>query len=104
MKLGSILLGVSMILATATFAQDEDRECRRMKKIANDAMIAENYKEATEYFLKGETICGEFDVANYGRLTGSLIRVINVETDADAKKLFSDTLCAIWDRMEGFNW
>ena len=100
MKLGSILLGVSMILATATFAQDEDRECRRMKKIANDAMIAENYKEATEYFLKGETICGEFDAANYGRLTGSLIRVINVETDADAKKLFSDTLCAIWDRME----
>ena len=100
MKLRSILLGVSMILATATFAQDEDRECRRMKKIANDAMIAENYKEATEYFLKGETICGEFDVANYGRLTGSLIRVINVETDADAKKLFSDTLCAIWDRME----
>jgi tetratricopeptide (TPR) repeat protein len=100
MKLGSILLGVSMILATATFAQDEDRECQRMKKIANDAMIAENYKEATEYFLKGETICGEFDAANYGRLTGSLIRVINVETDADAKKLFSDTLCAIWDRME----
>ena len=89
-----------MILATATFAQDEDRECQRMKKIANDAMIAENYKEATEYFLKGETICGEFDAANYGRLTGSLIRVINVETDADAKKLFSDTLCAIWDRME----
>ena len=100
MKLGSILLGVSMILATATFAQDEDRECRRMKKIANDAMIAENYKEATEYFLKGETICGEFDVANYGRLTGSLIRVINVETDADAKKLYADTLCAIWDRMD----
>lgn len=100
MKLGTILLGVSMILATATFAQDEDRECQRMKKIANDALIAKNYKEATEYFLKGETQCGEFDAANYGRLTGSLIRVINAETDPEGKKMYSDTLCAIWDRMD----
>jgi hypothetical protein len=110
MKLGSILLGASMILASATFAQGEDRECSRMKKIANDAMIAENYKEATEFFLKGEVICGAYFMkndageyvgsANYDRLTGSLIRVINVETDADAKKLYADTLCAIWDRMD----
>lgn len=100
MKLGNILLGASMILATVTFAEDEERECQRMKKIANDAMIGENYKEATEYFLKGETQCGEFDAANYGRLTGSLIRVINAETDTDSKKLYSDTLCAAWDRMD----
>ncbi|MFT6280041.1 MAG: tetratricopeptide (TPR) repeat protein [Salibacteraceae bacterium] len=110
MKLGSILLGASMILASATFAQDDNRECKRMRFIANEAMRVENYKEATEYFIKAEVTCGpdflkndngeDIGSANYDRLTGSLIRVINVETDADAKKLYADTLCAIWDRMD----
>jgi len=102
MKLGKILLGASMIIATASFAQDggEDRECLRMRKIANDAMEIKDYKEATTFFIKGETICGNYNASNYGRLTGSLIRLINAEKDKEVKKLYSDTIIAVYDRME----
>ena len=104
MKLGKILLGVSMIFATATFAQDgEDRECLRMRKIANDAMGIEDYKEASTYFLRGETICGNYDASNYGRLTGSLIRLINAEQDKELKKAYADTLMQVWERMDDKN-
>ena len=91
-----------MILATATFAQEggEERECTRMKVIANNAMRAEDYLEATTYFLKGEEICGNYEADDYGRLTGSLMRIINTETDAKKKAAYSDTLIGVWDRME----
>jgi tetratricopeptide (TPR) repeat protein len=101
MKIGNIILGASMLLASVSFAQeDADRECKRMRFIANEAMRAENYKEAVEYFLKGETICGDFDDANYSRLTGSLINMINSEKDDATKKSYADTLIQVWERMD----
>ena len=101
MKLGKIILGASMIIDTASFAQDGvERECLRMKKIANDAMAAKNYVEATDYFLRGEKICGDFDAPNYGRLTGSIMRVIRAEKDPKIKALYADTLVQVWDRMD----
>lgn len=106
MKLGKILLGASLMIATATFAQDstavngEDRECLRMRKIANDAMEIKDYKESVTYFIKGETICGNYTTANYGRLTGSLMRLINAEQDQELKYKYTDTLIAVWDRMD----
>lgn len=101
MKIGKIILSASMLMATASFAQDgEDRECLRMKKIANDAMGIQDYKEAVQYFLKGEVLCGDFDAADYGRLTGSLTRAMNGEKDKEVKKKYADTLMGTWERMD----
>lgn len=103
MKLGNIILGASMLLATVTFAQEEDRECLRMKKIANDAMGMKDYNEATTFFLRGETLCGNYDAADYGRLTGCLTRVINAQKDLEIQKIYADTLDSVYIRMEKNN-
>lgn len=102
MKLRKILLGASMIMSIATFAQEgaNEHECLRMRKIANDAMEAKNYKEAVSYFHKAEVICGNFTTPNYARFTGSLIRVINAETDVATKNLYADSLIQTWNRMD----
>ncbi|NRA10472.1 MAG: hypothetical protein HRT57_00785 [Crocinitomicaceae bacterium] len=115
MKLGNILLGASMIIATVTFAQDGDgnNECKRMRFIANKAMAAQDYKEAVEYFLKAEVICGpdfmkndkgeDIGSANYDRLTGSIIREIQAGTNLDIQKLYGDTLDSVYTRMDKIN-
>jgi hypothetical protein len=104
MKLGKLVLGLSLVFATAatTHAQDEaNRECLRMRKIANDAMGVTNYKEAASYFLKGEELCGaDFGKDNYTRLISCLVKVVNAEKDAAQKKLYVDTLNMAYDKSE----
>ena len=102
MKIAKYILGASMLITSLSFAQEggEDRECTRMRKIANDAMSIKDYKEAVVFFLKGETICGNYDAANYGRLTGSLGRVINSTKDKEVRKKYCDTILAVYERME----
>ena len=111
MKLGKILLAATLLISTFSFSQDEaNRECKRMRKIANDAMGFENFKEASTYFYKGMEICGpdftkddegqDIGDANYARLISCLVRVFNAETDAEAKKLYGDTLVEVYNKTE----
>lgn len=110
MRLGKLLLAATLLLSTFTFAQDENRECRRMRKIANDAMGFENFKEAATFFYKGMEICGDdfkkddqgADIgdANYMRLISSLVRVYNSENDAEVKKKYADTLVEVYNKTE----
>jgi tetratricopeptide (TPR) repeat protein len=100
MKLKYLFIGLSMLTAFAASAQgeDEDRECTRMRFLAGEELKINNYAGAATYYLKGEKICGGFDKANYGRLSGSLINAIVDEKDAARKKAFNDTLAAVYDR------
>lgn len=101
MKLGNLLVVASLLIGTSTFAQDDaERECLRMRKIANDALSFTNYKEAVEYFLKGEAICAEFGKDNYDRLISSLTRIINAEEDEAVYKAYVDTLIGAYERAE----
>lgn len=100
MKLRNLLIGALIFTSFASTAQDENRECDRMKFLANeDGVSVDNYAVASMYYLKGETICGNYDAADYARLTGSL-RKAHKDAEKDVKPLYADTLTAVWDRME----
>ena len=64
-------------------------------------MEAKNWNEAAIYYLKGETICGNYDQKQYSILMGSLIRTINGETDKAKKTLYTDTILGVYDRADG---
>lgn len=101
MKLRNLLIGTIFISASiSTFAQDENRECDRMKFLATeDGIKIENYAVAASYYLKGEAICGNYDAADYARLTGSL-RNAAISASKEDKELYNDTLTQVYDRME----
>ena len=62
MKLANLLLGLTLMIGLNSVAQDDaERECKRMKFLAGEALKVENYKEAAMYYLKGEEICGGYD-------------------------------------------
>lgn len=101
MKLGNLLFVGALCLGfTATAQDDSERECKRMRFLAGEAVKAQNYAEASSYYLKGEKLCGGYDEANWARLLGSLRNAVNAETDKDRKKLYNDTLAGAWDRQE----
>ena len=91
-----------MIVSFASFSQDEEteRECKRMRFLAGEAIKAKNFQEASMYYIKGETICGGYDAANYARLIGSLRKAGKAETDAARKKAYTDTLIAVYSRTD----
>lgn len=100
MKLGNLLIVATLLIGTATHAQeDEDHECKRMRVIANKAMEYTNYREAVEYFLRGEKICAEFGKDNYDRLISCTMSMVN-QTEGDASKAYIDTLLGGWERSE----
>lgn len=101
MKLGKLLVVASLLIGSTTFAQEGvERECLRMRKIANDAMEITNYKEATTYFVKGEAICDEFGKDNYDRLISCVMGVLEVNTEGETYKAYVDTLLWAWERSE----
>lgn len=101
MKITNFLLGVALLAGFNSFGQDDtERECTRMRFLAGEALKVQNYQEAAMYYLKGETICGGYDDANYARLIGSLRNAVNGETDKDRKTAYTDTLVAAYDREE----
>lgn len=105
MKLGKLLVLGTLLIGSVSFAQEggeedgESRECRRMLKIANDAMSFTNYKEATTYFIKAENECNEFDSLNYERLASCALNMAT-STEGDEQKAYIDTLLGAWDRAE----
>jgi hypothetical protein len=105
MKLGNLLVVASLLVGTATFAQGdevqgEERECLRMRKIANDAMAVQNYKEATAYFVKGEAICDDFGKDNYDRLIACAQEVTLANPEGDIYKAYVDTVLWAWEQAE----
>lgn len=103
MKLGKLLIVASLLIGSSAFAQDgeEDRECTRLRVVANNAMGVENYVEATEYFIKAEAYCEEFGKDNYDRLLACVQNVMAVqEEESDTYYAYLDTLMFVWERAE----
>jgi hypothetical protein len=103
MTLKHILLGATFITGIFTYAQEEteqERECKRNRFLAGEAVKVQNFKEASMYYIKGEKICGGYDQANYQRLLGSLQNTVNQEADADTRAKYIDTLLMFFDKAE----
>ena len=115
MKLGNLLLAGLIVVSAGAFAQEEtaeERECKRMRFLAGEAIKKTQiegvdeasktkfFQEAAMYYQKGEVLCGGYDKANWDRLIGSLMNSVNGETDAELKKLYTDSLLAGYDRQE----
>ncbi len=105
MKFGKLLLvGAAAFLTFTASAQDDDeqkRECDRMRLFAGErGLKVEDYKAASMYLLKAETICGSLDKDNWDRLIGSLKNVVYEEADEATKKLYADTLIKAYERQE----
>jgi predicted negative regulator of RcsB-dependent stress response len=107
MKLGrlflSAIVGTATLLTFNVFAQEEteqEKECKRMRFLAGEELKIQNYAVATTYYLKGETICGGYDKANYDRMIGTLRNTIGSEADKVRKATYMDTLLAVYTRME----
>ena len=102
MNLKRIFIAATLLLGFTSFAQetDEERECLRMRFLAGEELKINNYKGAATYYLKAESMCGEFDKANYDRLIGSLVNTIIDEKDADKEKAYKDTVLAVYERAE----
>lgn len=104
MKLSSLILGIAVVgLVGKVAAQEEtpqEKECKRMRFLAGEENKVKNFAAATTYYLKGETICGNYDKANYGRLIGTVKNTIITETDKTKKVAYIDTLMAVYERAE----
>lgn len=101
MKFGNLLLvGATAFLSLTASAQDENRECDRMRFLAGEGVKVEDYKTASMYYLKGEVLCGGYDKANWERLVGSLMFAVARDTVESSRKLYVDTLLAAFDRQE----
>ena len=102
MNLKKLFIASTLLLGFTSFAQDtdSDKECLRMRFLAGEELKINNYKGAVTYYLKGETICGGYDKANYDRLIGCLINTIIEEKDETAEKAYKDTILEVYTRAE----
>lgn len=104
MKLGRLFLGFAIITSTIGFSQDDtdvDLECKRMKLFAGKKLDINDFKNAAMYYLKAETMCGDYDADDYNkRLIPTLRNAINEEQDPAVNALYVDTILAVMDRAE----
>jgi hypothetical protein len=100
MKKLVILFSITLISVTS-FGQDSiQKECNRMLYFVKQELQKENYANATMYYLKGEKICGDYDGKRYGKVAQVIMNTIATEQDATRQQLYTDTLIALYDRME----
>ncbi len=104
MKIAKLLFGTFILTAAFTsFAQeetDQERECKRMRFLAGEENKIKNYAGAAMYYIKGETICGGYDAANYDRMIGTLRNAVATESDKTKKTAYIDTLVGAYERQE----
>jgi hypothetical protein len=103
MTLKNLLLGTVFLTTFVAHAQEEteqERECKRNRFLATEAVNVQNFKEAVMYYIKGEAICGNYDKAQYNRLLGSLQNAVNQETNPAARAKYIDTLLSYYDKVE----
>lgn len=96
-----LLFGI-FFTTTMLFGQDSinDRECKRMLLFVGQELQLKNYANATMYYLKGEQICGNYDAKKYSNMVQTIRNTIITEKDNTRKKLYTDTLLAVYDRMD----
>ena len=101
MKKIGLLFG--MIFTTSLFfGQDsiQDRECKRMLLFVGQELKMQNYANAAMYYLKGEKLCGDYGAKEYKSMSQTLRNAIITESDNARKKLYTDTLLGVYDRMD----
>ena len=101
MKKIGLLFG--MIFTTSLFfGQDsiQDRECKRMLLFVGQELKMQNYANASMYYLKGEKLCGDYGAKEYKSMSQTLRNAIITESDNARKKLYTDTLLGVYDRMD----
>ena len=94
---------VVVFMVSMTFGQQDslqDRECKRMQLFVGQELKVEDYARATMYYLKGETICGNYDAKKYKNMIQTMRNTVATEKDKANKKLYIDTLIAAYDRAE----
>ena len=94
---------VVVFLVSMTFGQQDslqDRECKRMQLFVGQELKVKDYARATMYYLKGETICGNYDAKKYKNMIQTMRNTVATEKDKANKKLYIDTLIAAYDRAE----
>ena len=91
-----------IFIANLCFGQDsiQNRECKRMLLFVGQELKMQNYANASMYYLKGEKLCGDYGAKEYNSMSQTIRNTIITETDNVRKKLFTDTLLAVYDRME----
>lgn len=102
MKLGNLLIIASLLIGTAAYAQDgeEDRECTRLRVVANNAMAIKNYKEATDYFQRADAYCeGGLKKDDYNRLISCIQNVMDIN-EGEVYLNYLDTLMAVYERTD----
>ncbi|MDB4340346.1 hypothetical protein OAA13_01695 [Crocinitomicaceae bacterium] len=90
-------------MTTLFFGQemDNNKECQRMLLFVSQELKMKNYAMASMYYLKGETICGEeYGAKEYDAMSKTLRNTIITEKDNVRKKLYTDTLLGVYDRMD----
>ena len=94
---------VVVFMVSMTFGQQDslqDRECKRMQLFVGQELKVKDYARATMYYLKGETICGNYDAKKYKNMIQTMRNTVATEKDKANKKLYIDTLIAAYDRAE----
>jgi len=102
MKRFGILFGM-IFMTTLFFGQemDNNKECQRMLLFVSQELKMKNYAMDSMYYLKGETICGEeYGAKEYDAMSKTLRNTIITEKDNVRKKLYTDTLLGVYDRMD----
>src|SRR3989338_1020120 len=103
MKLGNLILGIALLTASTSMAQDDDakRECDRMIYLAQLARIErKDYRESAMYMHKAEIICNGLDQKNMDILIASIRNTQAALTDEGEKKAYADSLEAAYQRAE----
>jgi len=88
---------------SSSFAQeDAEKECLRMRFLAGEAVKIKDYKEATKYYVIGETTCGGYDAVNYNRLINSIRNtIVGIDKEnKEEKTAYTDSVVAAYERME----
>tara|TARA_B110000046_G_scaffold119787_1_gene126463 strand:+ start:1368 stop:2615 length:1248 start_codon:yes stop_codon:yes gene_type:complete len=97
-------LGLGFVfMISLTFGQMDslgERECKRMQLFVGQELQLKDYARASMYYLKGESICGDYDAKKYGNMIQTLRNAVATEKDKAVKKLYIDTLIAAYDRAE----
>jgi len=94
---------VAVFMVSLAFGQQDslqDRECKRMQLFVGQELKVKDYARATMYYLKGETICNNYDAKKYKNMIQTMRNTVATEKDKVNKKLYIDTLIAAYDRAE----
>ena len=96
----ALFVGTFISLSFKAEAQNDSLECERLKFLAGEALVVDDYKRVVSNILKIEKSCGLDQ--EYGHLLlGTLQTVINKEPmDSERRNQYIDTILSAWERQE----